>query len=400
MHTLLRGQMPGRLDEHLIAPSTSRRSHANKIHVKASSSHPGERDQVPCMSGGSSGLCSCKVVLRTATMLPLTIAGIRSTSLEDNDVSDGDQTDGQLTLGRWLVVVNSTAAGDLILSLFRASRGISLPDTAATCAKDSTRDGYLSWVGACSAKASGASENEAKRIRRSVRLTATWKDWSNLGYPPLQWMSHAQKTFLARLALSWVSVRKMNGLKGPQDSTATPGSHINPKEGSFAHAEEEFCLEFRAVLAAVTRVVRTVTEPRSSHSACDGGSRARIYSSSVRSDREICRGCGRRSKSCRSSRSSICPSSKRSSGSDSSNGSAWDDCGTVVGRVVVRDEGGVFRVVVASPVGSNTHSQGYLLDQTFGKEAWRDTGLGELLWIDYAWRPYLASRISYQVRSA
>lgn len=67
-------------------------------------------------------------------------------------------------------------------------------------------------------------------------------------------------------------------------------------------------------------------------------------------------------------------------------------------RVEVRDEGCVFRVNVE--VDLEVSSQCRRLVRVFGQEAWRETGLGELLWMERPWRQYLAGRLSQQVRLA
>lgn len=65
-------------------------------------------------------------------------------------------------------------------------------------------------------------------------------------------------------------------------------------------------------------------------------------------------------------------------------------------QVVVRDEGQTFRVEVEA--GVDGHSDNWKLNNAFAKEAWEETGLGDLLWVNCSWRRYLARRLSQQVR--
>lgn len=182
---------------------------------------------------------------------------------------------------------------------------------------------------------SGAGREE-QRARQSRLLLATWEDWEGLGYGPLQWMSHAEKRFLGSLALSWISFRNDAG-----DSRDNDG-----------HVKQDAFLQFRPTLARVTRVVDTFTAYKRSSSG-SGETGLSVHTGVIGG-----------------------PDAQRR-------------------RVIVRDSGRDFIVEVETE--ETGHAQCSGIRQTFGKEAWRETGLGELLWIDRSWRRYLASRLSKQV---
>ena len=198
-----------------------------------------------------------------------------------------------------------------------------------------------------------------RSMRQSFSLLMTWADWEQLGYGPLQWMSHAQKMLLARLSLSWVSLKAI-------------GTNV---DFGLSHPPHEAVLQFRPMLV---RVVRTVGTPGEMSSPGGGSS--------------------------------------NEEGMPGTAGGGSSSVGVMTGssderprryRVVVRDEGRVFSVELEAELQGEGlegelkvegNSPCRLFAQTFGKEAWRETGLGELLWMDRIWRQYLADRLSKQVR--
>lgn len=295
--------------------------------------------ELPCPSGAPVGLCSCSVLLRAGVSLPLVSTGSRKMVNSD--------TDRPLSsCGRWLVVVKAIGS-ELSLSLFRPSRE--------------------SWRGG----EKGASEGAGRRglggfqtprsMRQSFSLLMTWADWEQLGYGPLQWMSHAQKMLLARLSIRWVSLKAM-----------TTNLNFGSSESTL-----ETVLQVRPMLVSVVRAVGT---PGEMYVVGGGSSNVEGMVDTASSGR-------------------------------SSSAGAMAGCSAEIPRryrVAVRDEGRVFRVELEAEVyredvkaelqDEEGGSQYRLLEQTFGKEAWRETGLGELLWMDRTWRQYLADRLSKQVR--
>lgn len=288
-------------------PSTLRMYEVAHQHAEA---------DTPCSSGAPAGLCSCRVVLRAATLLPSSGTGILC-------ADDGSpNTDKQLLPSRrnyrWLVVAKAIG-GELTLSLFCPLRG------------DQGRDG-AGWEQTVEhfSRAGGGQQ----RTRQSRFLVATWDDWEGLGYGPLQWMSHAQKRFLGSLALSWISFR--------HDAR-------NSRE-NVGHAKPEAFLQLRPILARVTRIVDTIATDKASTS----GSSIKGLHTGVAGE----------------------PDARRS-------------------QVTVRDSGRDFIVEVEAEEAGHAQCSG--TQKKIGKEAWRETGLGELLWIDRSWRRYLAGRLSHQV---
>lgn len=275
-----------------------------------------------------------------------------------SDNNDNTDTDGCFSSsGRWLVVIKAIGSG-LNLSLFRPSREAlpKPPPTTNLC------DGKGTSEGARKRGLSGLQTTKSTGMRQSFSLLMTWADWEQLGYGPLQWMSHAQKMLLARLSLSWVYLKAM--------ATSHTSDLIDPPL--------ETVLQVRPTLVSVVRTVGTPGE----RSPADGGGCSNVR----RMD-------------------GTAVISTRSAGGVTGNG----DERRRRYRVVVRDEGRVFRVELKAEVHRKEtetewkdeeggSSQYRLLEQTFGKEAWRETGLGELLWMDRTWRQYLADRLSKQVR--
>ena len=176
-------------------------------------------------------------------------------------------------------------------------------------------------------------------------------------------MSHAQKMLLARLSLSWVSLKTATNSVGDNSPLL------------------ETVLQVRPTLVSV---VRTVGKPGEVSPVGGGGS-------SIGKPGDTYSVCG-----------SV--SSMGKLGEVSSSCSGGDGVGVTAGndnnrptryRVVVRDEGRVFRVELEPE--ELRGAKGVSQSGQFGKEAWRETGLGELLWMDCTWRQYLADRLSKQV---
>lgn len=237
-----------------------------------------------CPSGAPLGLCSCLVILRAGASLPLSVTDV---------VQNIDQS-------RWLVLVK-TNGDTLRLSLSKPSFR-ALPDQYSSAEAPE-------WNRTRSSERETRKANQ--RLQR-VELQVTRRDWAEIGYGPLQWMSHSQKTSLGALALSWVSLAKGKG------------------------GHEAF-LHIRPTIAGVRRIV----------------------------------------------------------GISSNFGGPASDNGGIMSRVVVRDEGDVFGVEVE--IEGHDSSPCRRLSRSFGKEAWEETGLRDLLWMPLKWRRYVASRLSRQV---
>lgn len=328
--------------------------HPQKLHSSGRTEappdpNPRQNYELPCPSGAPVGLCSCGVLLRVGVSLPLISTDNRKVFNSDNN-TDPDRP--LPSRGRWLVVVKAIGS-ELNLSLFRPSR-------------EAWRTTMLGGGG------KGASEGAGRRglggiqtpgsMRRSFSLLMTWADWEQLGYGPLRWMSHAQKMLLARLSLSWVSLKAMS-------TSLNFGSSESPLET---------VLQVRPMLVSVERTVETPGDM----SSAGGGSR---------------------------NVGGMVSTATNSSGSNSAGAMPGSSDETPRRyRVAVRDEGRVFRVELEAEMNHQKvnaelqdkegGAQCRLLEQTFGKEAWRETGLGELLWMDRTWRQYLADRLSKQVR--
>ncbi|CAN0100191.1 unnamed protein product, partial [Ectocarpus fasciculatus] len=341
----------------------------------------------PCKSGAPQGLCSCRVVLRSGVSLPLSIPEPVESVAADIDNNDDDEYDSSCrnnntietpaarrqssssnssnssSKSRWLVLVKATG-GELTLSLLQPSRA------APSLGRPTQRRTPAGLRGRGTTTAGGSGD-----MRRALSLVAAWADWAEAGYGPLQWMSHEQKVFIARLSLYWVSFRTPpHGFeeKNAPDTNETPVQH--DRHGT----TKEAFLHFRPILSSVTRVVvKSHGDPRSaargtggSGAGGGGGGGGSLAAVGGASSRTVPRG-----------------GSKILGVEEASRTS----------RVYVRDEGGVLRVEVVEAAGSNAESAGLRLDQPFGKEAWRETGLGELLWLDCSCRQYLALRLAQQV---
>lgn len=311
---------------------------------KQPNNHYEHGEASPCVSGAPSGLCSCPVVLRTGVSLPLSIPE----PPKRHDHNDSDNTASASSRSRWLVLVKATG-GELALSLLRPSRG---------GASDGGLDVQTQALGATSVgSGNGACRRtqKPKHILRQPRsLVATWADWAQLGYGPLQWMSHEQKAFIARLSLFWVS------LKPPTEMVPCREGRVYAYTIKKAfRLPEEALLHPRPILYSLSRVVGTSSETLAS--VVRRGDNARLpMSAGSENNRDRLRAT----------------------------------------RVFVRDEGSVLRVGVevdGRSVGQSQHGV-QLLEQTFGKEVWQQTRLGELLWLDCSGRQYLARRLAQQVR--
>lgn len=365
----------------------------------------GSRVPSPCKSGAPPGLCCCRVVLRSGVSLPLSIpepvesvadnaADIKNNNDDDDyDISGRNNTTSETraarsgrrstsggggdscssSKSRWLVMVEATG-GELTLSLLQPSRAA--PSTGGT-----TRPAGLRGRGAATANGSGvfstAGDPGRGEMRRSLTLVAAWADWAEAGYGPLQWMSHGQKVFIARLSLYWVSFR--TPARGFEEKNA-PNANETPVQHHRRRATEEAFLHFRPILSSVTRVVgKSNGDPGSSVRGTGGGGAGGGGGSGLvvvggASSRTVPRG-----------------GSEMFGGEETSRTS----------RVFVRDEGGVLRVEVVEAErknGGRSKSGVSVLDRAFGKKAWRETGLEELLWLDCSCRQYLALRLAQQVR--
>ncbi|CAB1113557.1 unnamed protein product [Ectocarpus sp. CCAP 1310/34] len=263
--------------------------------------------------------------------------------------------------------------GELTLSLFQPSRAA--PSTGGT-----TRPAGVRGRGAAAANGSGvhstAGDPGRAAMRRSLTLVAAWADWAEAGYGPLQWMSHEQKVFIARLSLYWVSFR--TPARGFEEKNA-PNANETPVRHRRRRTTKEAFLHFHPILSSVTRDVgKSSGAPGSSvrgtgGGGADGGGGSGLVVVGGTSSRTAPRG-----------------GSEIFGGEETSRTS----------RVLVRDEGGVLRVEVVEAERKNvgrSKSGVSMLDQAFGKESWRETGLGELLWLDCSCRQYLALRLAQQV---
>ncbi|CAM9616702.1 unnamed protein product [Ectocarpus sp. 4 AP-2014] len=372
--------------------------------------HNGHDSRVlsPCKSGAPSGLCCCRVVLRSGVSLPLSIpepaesVTDNATDINNNNDDDDDNSGRTNTTSetraarssrrssssgggggggdscssrksRWLVMVKVTG-GELTLSLLRPSRAA--PSTGGTARPAGLRGG-----GAATANGSGvfstAGDPGRGEMRRSLSLVAAWADWAEAGYGPLQWMSHEQKVFIARLSLYWVSFR--TPARGFEEKNA-PNANETFVQHHCRRTTKEAFLHFRPILSSVTRVVgKSSGDPGSSvrgtggDGAGGGGGGSALVVLGGSSSRTVPRGV-----------------SEIFGGEETSRTS----------RVFVRDEGGVLRVEVVEAERTNrgrSKSGVSMLDRAFGKEAWRETGLEELLWLDCSCRQYLALRLAQQV---
>ncbi|CAM9958618.1 unnamed protein product [Ectocarpus sp. 8 AP-2014] len=357
--------------------------------------HNGDDSRVPspCKSGAPPGLCCCRVVLRSGVSLPLSIpepaesvtdnaADIDSNDDDDNSdrntttsetraarssrrSSSSSSSSGGSGTSRWLVMVKVTG-GKLTLSLLQPSRAA--PSTGGT-----TRPNGLRGRGAATANGSGvhstAGDPGRGEMRRSLSLVASWADWAEAGYGPLQWMSHEQKVFIARLSLYWVSFR--TPARGFEEKNAS-NANETPVQHHRRRTTKEAFLHFRPILSSVTRVVGKSKGDPASAVPGTGMSGALVVVGGA------------------SSRTVPREGSEIFGGGEPSRTS----------RVFVRDEGGVLRVEVVEAErknGGRSKSGLSILDEAFGKEAWRETGLEELLWLDCSCRQYLALRLAQQV---
>ncbi|CAM9115067.1 unnamed protein product, partial [Scytosiphon promiscuus] len=326
-------------------------------------------DASSCVSGAEPGLCSCRVVLKKGVALPLSIAEPTAATVEDEDASSGS---------RWLVVVK--AAGEkLTLSLIQPSRRA--PSSSIRPSTTSTITASLRAMATSGASGAHKLHQRSKRreMRRSLSLAATWGDWAHLGYGPLPWLSHEQKAFIARLSLYWVSI-PFSLSTSPDTPTAierlsSRDRTQDPTKAEVAphHGCKEAFLRYRPIICSLTRAV--------------GSSREMLGRTALHGD-DGCSPVGAGT----SGTATATPHAKENSKGERASASKL---------VLVRDEGSVFRVEVAG-VGSEgeaSRCRGGLtrLENTFGKEAWLQTGLGELLWMDCSSRQYLAHRLAQQV---
>lgn len=315
----------------------------------------GEDGEVsPCgASGVPFGLCSCRVVLRTGVSLPLSIAAppkqnnhtaARSGSNDINDTESGSSR------SRWLVLAKATG-GELTLSLLRPSR------VGTRNGGEDVQSQAPSATGTSAGSRSGTRRRPHQQhymLRRPRLLVIPWEDWAQLGYGPLQWMSHAQKTFIARLSVYWISLKAPTVKKPSLERRA----HAYMAKNTFRLPEEAF-LYLRPILYGLSRVVGTPSETSASVLPADNSASLAM-----------------------------------------SEGSGNDRQRLRAARVFVRDEGSVLRVEVDMDGESfaGPHYGFQRLERTFGKEAWQETGLGELLWLDCPARQYLARRLAQQAR--
>ncbi|CAM9200072.1 unnamed protein product, partial [Ectocarpus sp. 12 AP-2014] len=373
--------------------------------------HPGDDSRVPspCKSGAPPGLCCCRVVLRSGVSLPLSIPepaesvadNAADINNNDDDIDNSGKTtttsetraaarssrlssrcsgggDGRCSSGksRWLVMVKATG-GELTLSLLQPSR-------AAPSIGGTTRPAGLRGKTAATANGRGvhstAGDPGRGEMRRSLSLVAAWEDWAEAGYGPLQWMSHEQKVFIARLSLYWVSFRTPAHdfeEKNALNANETPVQHHRRR------TTKEAFLHFRPILSSVTRVVeKSNGDPGSAVRGTGGGGAGGGGGGGGGSGLVVV--------GCASSRTVPRGGSEVLGGEETSRTS----------RVFVRDEGGVLRVEVVEAErknGGRSKSGVSILDKAFGKEAWRETGLEELLWLDCSCRQYLALRLAQQV---
>lgn len=347
-------------------------------------------DLSSCKSGGPPGLCSCRVIIRKGASLPLSIAEPTAATTEDdsdkdddnnnNDSNDNNDHNSELpasTGSRWLVIVKATG-NNLSLSLIQPSRRAASPSSEQSATAAATTAG----LGATRASGtSGARKMPSKRraVRRCLSLAATWDDWGHLGYGPLQWMSHEQKALIARLSLYWISMssspREREEPTAIERHSSRERTRVRTKEDAVPpHLRVEAVLRFRPVVCSLTRPVGSCSETMA---------RAALRGDCQNAGGE--RGGG--------AAAAATPQSVKYSGEEEI---------AMPSRVLVRDEGGVFRVEVAG-VGwgggaSHQRREPRRIQEIFGKEAWQKTGLGELLWLDCSSRQYLANRLAQQVR--
>lgn len=281
---------------------------------------------------------------------------------------------------RWLAVAKSKNCGTLSLSLF-------YPSTLERTAYSNT--GVELNTGAMKSGRAGEDPGSADRVRENVSvpyvkqprisLSATWKDWVDLGYGPLQWMSHRQKRFFGRLALSWVAIGEQEKADTELPRQSKLGLTTAPSSNAF--------LQFRPTLATKTRMVGPVTRQEAQ----------RCHTHNLDPSEHASSGSTPQSKRFSAD---ACVSAVMHSRDKNANpiGEVEESHGRK-GRVTVADGGRVFTVRIdfeenrkGIVLGEATYFEG-----TFGIEAWKETSLEELLWLGHCWRQYLARRLSYQV---
>lgn len=262
-----------------------------------------------CPSDAATGLCTCQIVIRSG--LALAPPKQEPKAARACHIMSGRG----LSSRRWLTLIKVTD-DTILLSMFYPWRE-KWDDEKHTSCKKIFGHGFEE------------ARQAPMEVKRAWRLSVTWTDWADLGYGPLQWMSHSQREFLGLLALSWVTFADRNGGDASPDGVST----------------WEACLNNRPRLFASTRTL-------------DGARPAGINAVEL--------------------------SHARVEGKDE-----------IRHEVVVKDEGNVLRVEAYAVGIQDNHRH---LEGTFGAEVWKETGLGELLWMDHKWRRYLARRISHQVR--
>lgn len=389
----------------------------------------GSTAEEKCPSGAPEGLCSCRVVVRAGIKL-LSGACFGGSGAAGRGRGDGS-TDNNIIISsscsqqspgttnrecssseRWLARV-AAIHGNLSLSLYR-------PSTLKTANLESSDAGERN-CGENVQHANGYTKmyrNADERFRQGVKrsrfsLSADWNNWNQLGYGPLQWMSFQQKAFLGRLALSWVTFQKQEEYVSADEAEvvrfqtnkrAAAGDFEvcstcrHPRSSERLTPVGDPRLQFRPRIAAVTRLIDVCLSreqrQKDTPTPCEAALLGTASPSLVHQFhmKDIVHMSSRIAYSSRSATPTWLTQVAESAN--------WQ---TIPSKVVVRDEGRSFKVEVemeedAVGVGRERCREVRRLEGVFGVEGWQGTGLGELLWMNFPWREYLARRLTYQVR--
>lgn len=349
------------------------------------------------LSSTSAGLCSCRVLFRAGKSLPsgerVEVPHSGSTAIAPTTATSVVTRRGE----RWLAIVKSDDGESLCLSIFRPSsikrRGYAKAGAKLKCGNIQSSGTQGEVVTAAEDVRETAGMQCVERSK--FRLSAKWQHWADLGYGPLQWMSHAQKRFFGELALSWVAIQE----REYADLELHYLSAVDHKSDSSASTA---CLRLKPSLASSTRLVNAAKERELRHPNApivgNVSSLGRRKSNLAESEATL------PDKSAPKSKydfADVCMSAiirDREQMSDPVY--SVEEHRGLRRRVTVRDQGQVLAVQIQmedDEMGKGGR-EASCLEETFGVEAWRGTGLGELLWLDHPWRQYLARRLMYQVR--
>ncbi|CAM9517610.1 unnamed protein product, partial [Choristocarpus tenellus] len=194
-------------------------------------------------------------------------------------------------------------------------------------------------------------------------VSARWSDWVQLGYGPLQWLSHAQKKRLAELTVTWAAIRSEHHCNNKSSSNMSGRG-----EGSRQVEGETVVLWCRSVVTSVVRAVRGLGDAH--------------FNTSMGDEKNDEKGMGKQF--------GRVGGGSRCEMTDLTVGTSWG-----VACVEVRDEGHCFRIAVSNRKSEEGGLQE--LESMIGEESWGSTGSRELLWLSTQRRKYLAYRLSHQV---